>query len=113
MKQEQYIAQAVALSVISAVKNSNHLFCQELPAMDVAYFLRVVNDAGIDLRSASIALVGYKLSDPGLLQALQQLGMPITHSSTDLHTAAAWRNKPAEHPCIIALAAGHHPGLAL
>ena len=37
---------------------------------------------------------------------------PVGYATTDLHVAAAWRNKPDQHACIVALAVGRHPGVS-
>lgn len=112
MTPERYIAQAAALRVVAAIAGRNHLFCQELPPMDVGHFLQVLGDARLDLQSVSLALVGYGVSDADLRSRLNRLGLAVDHASTDLHIAAAWRNMPEDHPCIIALAVGRHPGVS-
>ena len=112
MTVDQYVAQAAALRVAAAVRQAGHLFCHELPPMDVDYFLRMLGDAGLDLHPVSLALVGYGLSDGDLRNRLNNLGLPVGHASTDLHVAAAWRNNPEVHPSIIALAVGRHPGVS-
>ncbi len=112
MTPEQYIAQAAALRVAAAVASGSHLFCQELPPMDVDHFLRTLGDAKLALAPVSIALVGYGQTDADLRVRLNSLGLAVGHATTDLHVAAAWRNKPDLHGCIIALAVGRHPGIS-
>ena len=111
MSPEKYIAQAAALRVMSAIERSDHLFCQELPQMDVGWFLQMLGDTKPN-QHISLALVGYGLSDADLKASIDNLRLAINHTSTDLHVAAKWRNKPKAHPCIIALAVGRHPGVS-
>ena len=111
MSPEKYIAQAVALRVMSAIERSDHLFCPELPQMDVRWFLKMLGDTKPN-QHISLALVGYGLSDADLKARIDNLRPEIDHTSTDLHVAAEWRNSPEAHPCIIALAVGRHPGVS-
>jgi len=109
---EQFIARAAALQAHAAIERRQHLFAPELPAMDVDTFLRELNRTSIELDNVSLALVGYGLNDGDLQERVSVLGVPIVHISSDLHAAAAWRNEPAKHSIIIALAVGHHPGVS-
>ena len=117
MSPEAYIAQAAALQVARAVEAGGHLFCPELPQMDVERFLTALSERVPDPTALSLALVGYRLngrmlSDTDLQARLQALALPVGHATTDLHTAARWRNEPAAHDRIIALAAGKYPGVS-
>lgn len=112
MKRDEFIAQAVALQVADVIQNGGHFFCQELPLMDVHQFLVVLGEIPDGLASASLALVGYDLSDTDLRDQLNTLGIPVGHVTTDLHVAAKWRNEPNVHSNIIALATGRHPGVS-
>ena len=75
MTPELYIAQAAALRVAAAVAGNSHLFCQELPLMDVDHFLRTLGAANLALAPVSLALVGYNLSDADLGARLNSLGL--------------------------------------
>ncbi|MET2833050.1 hypothetical protein [Mesorhizobium shangrilense] len=112
MTAEQYIAQATALRVATAINRGSHLFCQELPLMDVERFLQLLAGMKLNLKLVSLALVGYQLTDADFRARLNNLGLAVGYATTDLHVAADWRNKPVAHPCIIALAVGRHPGVS-
>ena len=117
MSPEAYIAQAAALQVAGAVEEDGHLFCPELPLMDVEHFLSALSEQVPDLAALSLALVGYRLdgrrlSDTDLQARLHALALPVKHATTDLHKAAKWRNEPDTHRKIIALAAGQYPGVS-
>lgn len=111
LSRHTYIAQAAALQVAAAVRAGDHFFCEQLPTMDIGHFLaRLAEETG-DLGGVSLALVGYCLSDIDLEDRIRAVGLPVGSVTTDLHTAARWRNEPADHPTIIALATGRHPGV--
>jgi len=80
--------------------------------MDVDRFLAVLSEGRVDLKSVSLALVGYNVSDTDLRTRLDALGLGAHAATTDLHVAARWRNAPAAHPLIVALAVGRHPGVS-
>ena len=112
MNRDVYIAQAAALQVARVIRNGGHFFCPELPAMDVQRFLAALAREADGVARVSLALVGYGLSDTDLRDRLNKLGLPVGHATTDLHVAAKWRNEPAIHTNIIALATGRHPGVS-
>ena len=85
--------------------------------MDVEHFLTALSERVPDPAALSLALVGYRLngrtlSDTDLRARLQGLALALGHATTDLHTAARWRNEPTAHGRIIALAAGKYPGVS-
>ena len=112
MSQEKYMARAAALQVAAAVREGEHLFCEELPPMDVEVFLRALMEMAVDASGASLALVGYGMSGTDLRERMAALGLAVGHVTADLHEAATWRNDPQAHPQIIALARGRHPGVS-
>ena len=111
MSREAYIARAVALRVAAAIREGEHFFCEQLPPMEVDRFLAVLAEDAYDASTVSLALVGYRLSDTELYEKLNAARLVISSATTDLHVAARWRNEPQDHPTIIALAAGRHPGV--
>ena len=115
MNRDGYIAQAAALEVARVMREGGHLFCPELPAMDVQRFLGALAEGSEDGEYAagvSLALVGYGLSETDLRDRLNAVALRIGHVTTDLHVAAKWRNEPDRHPNIIALATGRYPGVS-
>ena len=112
MNRDGYIAQAAALEVARVIREGGHFFCPELPAMDVPRFLTALAELADDMAGVSLALVGYGISDTDLRHRLNAMALPIGHVTTDLHEAAKWRNEPAIHRNIIALAAGRYPGVS-
>ena len=106
------MARAAALQVAATVRKGEHLFCEELPPMDVAHFLRALVEQRIDASGASLALVGYGMSGTDLRERMEALGLAVGHVTADLHVAAQWRNAPTDHPNIVALARGRHPGVS-
>ena len=112
MNRDGYIAQAAALEVAQIIREGGRFFCPELPAMDVPRFLAALAELTDDVTGVSLALVGYGVSDTDLRDRLNAMALPIGHVTTDLHEAAKWRNEPAVHPNIIALAAGRYPGVS-
>jgi hypothetical protein len=90
-----FIAQAACLRVVQAIREETHLFCQELPPMNVERFLKLLSACRLPVEKVSVTLVGYCLSDSDLQSLLDRLGLSsVGHASTDLHVAAAWRNRP-------------------
>ena len=112
MSGEAYLAQAVALQAAAAIREDGHLFCDQLPSMDVGRFLVALGELTDDPGAVSLALVGYRLSETDLRDQVNALGFPAGHVTTDLHVAARWRNDPSGHRKIIALAKGRHPGVS-
>ena len=112
MSREAYIARAAALQVAAAIWKGDHFFCEQLPPMDVGRFLAVLGEETDDASAVSLALVGYQLSDTDLRDQLSAISLAVGRVTTDLHVAAKWRNEPQNHPNIIALATGHHPGVS-
>ena len=106
------MACAAALQVAAAVRQGEHLFCEELPPMDMAHFLRALAEQGVDASGASLALVGYGMSGTDLRERMAALGLAVGHVTADLHVAAKWRNDPRVHSNIVALARGRHPGVS-
>ena len=107
-----YIAQAAALQAAAAIREDSHLFCDQLPSMDVDRFVVALSQQTADPRDVSLALVGYQLSETDLRERLNAHGFPAGHVTTDLHAAAKWRNNPSNHPKVIALATGRYPGVS-
>lgn len=112
MSREAYIARAVALQVAAAIREGGHFFCEQLPPMEIARFLAVLAAETYDASDVSLALVGYQLSDTNLHEEVRAARLVIGSVTTDLHVAAKWRNEPHDHPTIIALATGRHPGVS-
>ena len=112
MNGEAYIAQAAALQAAAAIREDSHLFCDQLPSMDVDRFVEALATQTADPSDVSLALVGYRLSETDLRDRLNAHGFPVGHVTTDLHVAAKWRNDPSGHPKIIALATGRYPGIS-
>ena len=112
MSGEAYVAQAVALQAAAAIQGDGHLFFDQLPSMDVGRFLQALGELTDDPGAVSLALVGYELTEIDLRDRINALGFPVRHLTTDLHFAARWRNDPSNHPKIIALARGRHPGVS-
>ena len=106
------MARAAALQVAAAVERGVHLFCEELPPMDMEVFLRALVEMGVDASGVSLALVGYDMSGTDLRERMAALGLAAAHVTADLHVAATWRNDPQVHPRIVALARGRHPGVS-
>ena len=111
MNSEAYIAQAAALQAAAAIQEDSHLFCDQLPSMDVDCFLMALAQQTPIPSEFSLALVGY-LSETDLRDRINAHGFPVRHVTTDLHVAAKWRNDPSGHPKIIALATGRYPGVS-
>ena len=112
MSRDAYIARAAALQVAAVIREGGHFFCKQLPRMDVERFLTALGEETGDATAVSLALVGYGLSDTDLRERLNSLGLAVGHVTTDLHVAARWRNEPHDHPNIIAIATGRHPGVS-
>lgn len=106
------MALAAALQVAAAVREGEHLFCEELPRMDMDHFLGALVEQGIDVSSTSLALVGYGMSGTDLRERMEALGLVVGHVTADLYVAAKWRNDPRSHLNIVALARGRHPGVS-
>ena len=106
------MARAAALQVAAAVREGGHLFCEELPPMDMEDFLRALVEQGVDASGASLALVGYGMSGTDLRERMGALGLVVGHVTADLYVAAKWRNNPRAHSNIVALARGRHPGVS-
>ena len=100
------------MQATAAIRDDGHLFCDQLPSMDVDRFVVALVQQAADPRDVSLALVGYRLSETDLRDRLRAQGFPVGHVTTDLHVAAKWRNDPSDHPKIIALAKGQYPGVS-
>ena len=112
MNSEAYIAQAVALQAANALRDGDHLFCDQLPAMAVDHFVGALARQASDPREVSVALAGFSWSETDLRDRFDAHGLSVGYVTTDLHVAAKWRNNPRNHPKIIALAKGRHPGVS-
>ena len=106
------MARAAALQVAASVRKGEHLFCEELPPMDMEHFLSALVEQRVDARGASLALVGYGMTGTDLRERMAALGLAVGHVTADLHVAAKWRNEPKVHSNIVALARGRHPGVS-
>ena len=80
--------------------------------MDVDRFAMALAQGTAHPNDVSLALVGYGLSETALRARLDAHGFPVGYVTADLHAAAQWRNNPTNHPKIIALATGVHPGVS-
>lgn len=112
MSRDIYIARAAALQVAAAVRGGSHFFCEQLPPMDVDHFLAALAEETLDLGAVSLALVGYGHTEVDLKDRVSAVGLPLGYVTTDLHNAAKWRNEASDHPVIVALATGRHPGVS-
>lgn len=112
MKGEAYIARAVALQVVKAVKNGGHFFCEQLPQMDINHFFECLREDPVNLESISLAIAGYEITNEKLRNLVRDLNIREGKIAIDLHIAAKWRNEPQDHPNIVALAKGRNPGVS-
>jgi Holliday junction resolvasome RuvABC ATP-dependent DNA helicase subunit len=87
---------------------------EALPLMDVGWFLNALaQQAEFNSSDVSIAIAGFPLSATDLEFAFRESGLGRLRGLTDdLHVAADWRNHRSEHPVIISLAHGWHPGVS-
>jgi Holliday junction resolvasome RuvABC ATP-dependent DNA helicase subunit len=113
MTRDQLIAQALVSWLSEALKTTRAVSREGLPPMDVTHFFSALSRIpDFPAEQFSIALVGFgpeatdlrALADAHGLSAVREL-------AGDLHTAGAWRNDRRNHPRIVALARGRHPGV--
>jgi Holliday junction resolvasome RuvABC ATP-dependent DNA helicase subunit len=113
MTRHELIAQALVSWLTEALKTTRAVSREGLPRMDVAHFFTALGRiADFPAEEFSIALVDFgpeatdlrALADAHGLSALREI-------AGDLNAAGAWRNDRKNHPRIIALARGRHPGV--
>jgi Holliday junction resolvasome RuvABC ATP-dependent DNA helicase subunit len=87
---------------------------EALPLMDVGWlFNALAQQEEFNSSDVSIAIAGFPLSATDLEFAFRESGLGRVRGLTDdLHVAADWRNHRSEHPVIISLAHGWHPGVS-
>jgi len=115
MNVESFISVAVAQRVIKCINEDGHLFCPNIPKMDVKKFLACLRDVS-NITDVSLALVGYdlegkRMTDKHMREQLEAQGVRVNSMSTSLHKVAEWRNIPRVHSKIIALTVGNNPGV--
>jgi Holliday junction resolvasome RuvABC ATP-dependent DNA helicase subunit len=110
---EQLIAQALVAWLDEALQTERDVAREGLPDMDVGWFLaRLAQLPSFPVEQVSLALVGFGVRETDLRALADKRGLrELRHLATDLNTAAAWRNEHKQHPRIIALARGRHPGV--
>ena len=114
MNREQLTAQAVASWVTEPQSIGRDLLREALPSMDVCWFFKALSARpNFAPSGVSLALAGFSLSAVDLEAACQSSGLRQLHALTDdLHVAADWRNHRTDHPLIVSLAKGWHPGVS-
>ncbi len=114
MTKEQLVSQAVACWVASPHLQGRDLLREALPSMDINWlFLALKERPGFDPSRVSLAIAGFSLSAVDLESIHNASGMNRLHGLTDdLHVAAEWRNNRTDHPLIVSLAKGWHPGVS-
>lgn len=114
MTKEQLIAQAVARWISLPRARGRDFMREALPLLDVGWFFSALAQREeFDLSDVSIAIAGFPLSATDLEVAFRESGLRELRGLTDdLHVAADWRNHRSEHPVIISLAHGWHPGVS-
>ena len=113
MKREKWIAEALSAWLDEALRTESDVASVGLPPMDVRHFLACLAKAkGFRAEDFSLALAGFGVDETGLRVLVNKAGLrQLAHVAVDLNTAAAWRNAHQQHPRIIALARGRHPGV--
>lgn len=113
MTRERLIAQALVTWLDDALRIERDVAREGLPDMDVSRFLaQLARLPGFPIEQVSLALVGFGVTETDLRALADKHGLrKLRHLATDLNSAAAWRNEHKEHPRIIALARGRHPGV--
>lgn len=114
MRKEQLTAQAVACWLTTPQAKGRDLLREALPEMDVEWLFSALKDrSDFDPSMVSFAIVGFSLSVIDLETLHKSSGLKKLHALTDdLHVAAEWRNNRKEHPVIVSLAKGWHPGVS-
>lgn len=114
MKKEELVAQAIACWICSNRAGNPDLVRQALPMMDIPWLFRALGHHRDFLpEKVSMALAGFELRPVDLEHARTESGLRALNGLTnDLHMAAAWRDDRENHPTIIALAKGLHPGVS-
>jgi hypothetical protein len=110
---EQLIAQALVAWLKDALRTERDVARESLPQMDVSWFLaQLARLPSLPFDQVSLALVGFGVTETDLRALADRHGLrAMRHLATDLNTAGDWRTKHAQHPRIIALARGRHPGV--
>jgi hypothetical protein len=113
MKRSQLASQALAAWTLEALRDGGRsLARQELPEIDPPTIFRVFADAEGLPEHVSLALVGFEANHETLKAMARKAGATcFTEFATDLHVAATWRNKRAQHPVIVAYARGMVTGV--
>jgi hypothetical protein len=114
MTREQLIAQALVAWLHDALRSERDVAREGLPDMDVRSFLTQLAGLlkGFPEEQVSLALVGFGVTTTELRALADRHGLrKMRHLETDLNTAASWRNLHKQHPRILALARGRHPGV--
>jgi Holliday junction resolvasome RuvABC ATP-dependent DNA helicase subunit len=114
MTKEQLVAQAVARWISLPGVRGRDFMREALPLMDVGWFFSALaGQEEFNSSDVSIAIAGFPLSATDLEVAFRESGLRGLRGLTDdLHVAADWRNNRSEHPVIISLAHGWHPGVS-
>lgn len=113
MTRERLIAQALVAWLDDALRTERDVAREGLPDMDVGSFLtQLARLPGFPVEQVSLALVNFGVKETDLRALADKHGLrKLRHLATDLNSAAAWRNEHKQHPRIIALARGRHPGV--
>src|SRR5436305_13468552 len=112
MTREELVAQSLITWLSHTVGQSLVSAREALPQMDIEHFFREMAALPeFPDTSASIALVGFGVTETRLRELSEAAGLQLRAVTDDLHVAAAWRNNRAKHPCILAFARGIHPGV--
>ena len=113
MTQNEYIAEAVAGWILRRLSMENDVAREGLPGLDAGHFFRVLGASGTFPQGEfSIALAGFGIPVAELEVLAASAGLDSLRAlADDLHIAAGWRNRRAEHPRTIALASGYYSGV--
>lgn len=113
MTRERFIAQALVAWLDDVWRTEHDVAGEGLPDMDVGWFLaQLARLPSFPVEQVSLALVGFGVKETDLRALADKHGLrKLRHLATDLNSAAAWRNEHKQHPRIIALARGRHPGV--
>jgi hypothetical protein len=114
MKKEELVAQSVACWMASPEVKGRDLLREALPLLDVSsLFGALKSRSGFEPSRISLAIAGFSHSSVDLEAIHRASGMGPLHALTDdLHVAAEWRNNRKDHPVIVSLAKGWHPGVS-
>lgn len=113
MKREKWIAEALCAWLDETLRTESDVAREGLPPMDVGHFLRcLARSANFVAADCSLALTGFGIDETALRTLAKKAGLRrLANVAVDMNTAAAWRNTHQQHPRIIALARGRHPGV--